>query len=447
MNSGRDPSADNVGGEPIYSIGQLTLEMRGVLGATFSEIWVRGEISQCRPASSGHIYFTLKDEVAVLPAVLWRTAAQRAAFAPAEGVEVLARGSIDVYPPHGKYQFIVRQLEPVGAGALQRAFERMRERLAAEGLFDMARKKPLPLLPRRVVLITSPTGAALRDLVRVLHDRLPGLVVLLKPVPVQGAGAAAEIARAIAWADREARADVLVVGRGGGSLEDLWAFNEEVVARAIAAAATPVVSAVGHETDVTIADLVADVRAATPSQAGELVAPARQDLLRRLDGEGRALFRSCRRTLDAAWLRIEGLGERPVLRPPKAILARFAARWEAAASRLAGHRPRVRLSRMREQVDRCARALRASAPRALAWRIQRVDALAAGLRALSPLAVLERGYALIERLPDDVVATTTPVVVRSVGDVRVGARVRARLGDGGSFDARVESTEPPRAAN
>ncbi|MDA1195855.1 MAG: exodeoxyribonuclease VII large subunit, partial [Planctomycetota bacterium] len=308
-------------GPAVLTVSELTADIRGLLDVTFGDLWVRGEISQPRTPASGHVYLTLKDAGAVLPAVMWRSSATRLRFRLEEGQEVLARGGIDVYPPHGKYQFVIRQLEPVGEGALRLAFEQLRARLEAEGLFAPERKRPLPTLPRRIALVTSRTGAAVRDMVTVIHRRHPGVDLVLLSVRVQGPGAAQEIAAALQRADRDARADVILVGRGGGSLEDLWAFNEEVVARAIAACRTPVVSAVGHETDTTIADLVADLRAATPSQAGELVVPVRAELLERLERERARLVHRMQVRLARAWQRVEALGDRPVLRAGRGLLA------------------------------------------------------------------------------------------------------------------------------
>lgn len=394
------------------TVTELTQELRGVLGATFGEVVVRGEVSQPRRVQSGHVYLTLKDAGAVLPAVIWRGTVARLRLAPEEGMEVLARGGIDVYPPHGRYQLVIRHLEAVGAGALQRAFEQLRQRLEAEGLFAPERKRALPVLPRRIALVTSRTGAAVRDLVRVLHARHPGADLVLVATRVQGAGSAEEIARALALADARAHADVVIVARGGGSLEDLWAFNEEIVARAIAACRTPVVSAVGHETDVTIADLVADVRAATPSHAGELVAPVRAELRRVVQREGTRLAHHLRTRVEHAWQRLEALAERPVLRSPYA-----------------------RLERMRAQLDAAAQRMRVTAPVAVRARRARVEALEGRLRALSPLGVLGRGYSL-----------TTDAgghVVHGVAQAPVGSRLTTRLGDGGEVTSRVEVVHPP----
>lgn len=444
----------------VFTVSSLTGAVRDLLGGALGDVWVRGEISAWRPAASGHVYFTLKDAGAVLPCVLWRAQAQRLRFQPQDGLEVLVGGGVDVYPPHGRYQLQVRTLEPLGAGALQQAFERLRRRLEAEGLFDPARKVPLPPLPRRIALVTSPTGAAVRDLVTVIQRRFPSVTLLLVPVRVQGAGAAEEIARGLAFADRASGADVIVVGRGGGSLEDLWAFNEESVARAIAACRTPVVSAVGHETDVTIADLVADVRAATPSQAGELVVPLRSALLERLAAEQQRLAHRLRVRVDRLWQRLEALAERPVLRGPGALLDPRRRALKHAAARLAAASPRAALRRQRQRLEELAprlapalrrrltlqrarlldlveRAARATRTRLEAARA-RLGGLHQGLRALSPLAVLERGYSLAYGEDGR--------LVRCADDVAVGQALSTRLSDGARILSRIERVSPSGAA-
>jgi exodeoxyribonuclease VII large subunit len=424
-------------------------------------VWVKGEVSQPRPSAAGHLYLTLKDDEAVLPCVLWRSTLASLRFRIEGGQEVVALGGIDVYPPHGTYQLVVRHVEPLGAGALQLAFEQLRRRLEAEGLFAPARKRPLPAMPRRICLVTSRTGAAVRDMVTVVTRRFPGVTILLVDVRVQGAAAAPEVAAGLAFADLHARADVIVCGRGGGSIEDLWAFNEEVVARAIVACRVPVVSAVGHETDVTIADLVADLRAATPSQAGELVVPARDELLQRLFAQAQRLQQRIRTRVDAAWQRLEAIAERPVLRDARGLLlprarhlGHLAKRLEAQspvallrrrAETLAGLASRLpppldrRLAVLRERlVDRSRRStagLRARLERVRAH----VDALDGRLRALSPVAVLGRGYSLTTREDGR--------VVRAGDDVRPGEKILTRVADGATIGSRVEGTSipPPEA--
>jgi exodeoxyribonuclease VII large subunit len=267
----------------IYSVSELTAEIKEHLETQFPELWLRGEISNFKRATSGHLYFTLKDSKAQIPAVIWCATAERLAFALSDGLEVLIRGKVEVYAPHGRYQLIGNQVKAVGEGDLQKAFEQLVKKLEKEGLFDQERKKPLPRLPETIGVVTSPTGAVIQDICSVLGRRYPAAQIVLYPVRVQGEGAPEEIVEAIRYFNRTKnpahQVDVLIIGRGGGSLEDLWAFNDERVARAVFASKIPTVSAVGHQTDFTICDFVADVRAATPSMAAELIAPLATDIL------------------------------------------------------------------------------------------------------------------------------------------------------------------------
>lgn len=449
--------------DDVYTVASLTAHVRDDLRDGYDGIRVVGEISQPRTPRSGHVYLTLQDRDAVLPCVIWRSAAARMRVPVEEGLEVVASGGLDVYLPHGRYQFIIRSLEPVGAGARQLAFERLRKTLADEGLFEQARKKLLPPLPRRIALITSKTGAAVRDMVEVISRRMPGVTLLLLPVRVQGEGAADEIASALLTADAEAAADVIIVGRGGGSLEDLWAFNEEMVARAIAACTTPIISAVGHETDTTIADLVADVRAATPSHAGELVVPDARRLQEQVQGVRHRLGRALRRVLDTRWQRLEALAERPVLRRPARLvqdrreplkhlgarlraarpgeaLARRRALVEGLATRL---RPPVasRIIALRERVERAAAGQREQVVRATHARRETLERLALRMRALSPLRVLARGYSLTERLGDDDLVGGR--LLTSIDALEPGDRLRTRVGGGGIIESAVTRIVAP----
>ena len=263
----------------VVSVSDITRQIKQSLEQRFGRVWVQGEVSNFKRHTSGHLYFTLKDEGAQISATMWRSRAANLLFVPEDGMKVIARGGITVYPPRGNYQIDVEQLTPVGIGELQIAFERLKRKLAAEGLFDESRKRPLPKFPERIGVITSETGAALQDIRTVLARRFSAVELILIPVRVQGAGASDEISGALREMNRYGKVDVIIVGRGGGSLEDLWAFNEEIVARAIAASRIPVVSAVGHEIDFTIADFVADLRAPTPSAAAEMVVPDRAELL------------------------------------------------------------------------------------------------------------------------------------------------------------------------
>ncbi|HEV3263111.1 MAG TPA: exodeoxyribonuclease VII large subunit [Gemmataceae bacterium] len=398
-------------GVKVLSVAELTREVKQLLGEAFSSVWVGGEISNVKKHSSGHIYLTLKDAEAQMPAVVWRGVAMRLRFDPHDGLEVIARGRLDVYPPHGKYQLIIEELQPKGLGALELAFRQLREKLLRLGYFDPKRKKPLPRHPRRVALVTSPTGAAVRDMLEILFRRWPAIEVWVCPVPVQGDGAAAEIAAGIGLLNRLACVDVMIVGRGGGSLEDLWAFNEEAVAHAIYQSRIPVVSGVGHEVDLTIADLVADRRALTPSEAAEIVVPSRDELLQAVQAvEGQL------RQLVAGRLR----------------LARE--RLADLAGRRAFQLPLERV-REREQLldDWSQRLLRAKRQHLIRLR-ERVEAQAARLQALSPLNVLARGYSLSRREADQ-------AVIRSPDQVRPGDLLVTHV-QHGRIISRVESAQP-----
>jgi exodeoxyribonuclease VII large subunit len=278
----------------VWTVVELTARIRDLLEGEFHDLWVEGEVSNCRLAQSGHLYFTLKDAKAQIRCVCFRDQLRLLKFRPEDGLHVTVRGSISVYEPRGEYQIYVEHIEPVGLGALQLAFEQLKKRLEAEGLFAIERKKPLPVLPRRIGVVTSPKGAALRDILRVLRRRFPNLHVIIFPVKVQGEGAAAEIVEAVRYFNRAKLVDVMILARGGGSLEDLWAFNEEILARAIAESEIPIISGVGHETDFTIADFVADVRAATPSQAAEIVVRTRQEFERQIAEHARRLVQRMR---------------------------------------------------------------------------------------------------------------------------------------------------------
>ena len=289
--------------EPIrraFTVSELTGELRGLLNEHFTDIWVSGEISGTKLPASGHYYFTLKDEEAQLRCVCYRMTARYLKFKPQDGVAVLARGRLDVYDARGEVQMIVESLEPLGSGALQFAFEQLKQKLAAEGLFDLSRKRALPPLPERIGIVTSPSGAVIRDILQILERRCPGRHIRIYPAQVQGEGAAVQIAAGVDSFSRSGWPEVVILARGGGSLEDLWAFNEETVARAIVACSAPVISAVGHETDFTIADFVADLRAPTPSAAAEMVISTRQSLLERMDAAQAKLRQATRLTLALA---------------------------------------------------------------------------------------------------------------------------------------------------
>jgi len=427
----------------IYTVSALTREIKSRLETQFPLVWVSGEISNLRLPVSGHYYFTLKDADAQLRAVFFRGNHLHLRFKPQEGGQVLCRGRISVYEARGEYQIIVDYMEPLGAGALAQAFENLKARLQAEGLFDAARKQALPFLPRRLAVVTSPTGAAVRDFLRLLSRRFPDREVLIYPVKVQGAGAAPEIVRALDDLNGYPGVEVIILTRGGGSIEDLWAFNEEMVARAIYRSRIPVVSAVGHEVDFTIADFVADVRAATPSAAVELVLPDRADLERRLTrqgsrllsrlnarvtGERRQVLLNARRLPNLkrrlADLRLkaddraEGLGRRLRVRlnEPRQHL-------RLLASRLGLLSPRRLLAPARHRVDAAGQMLMQSWQRCLERRRRHLDYCGSHLEKLNPLAILARGYAVATTLPEG-------AIIRDAGQAPPGANIRVRLARG-----------------
>jgi exodeoxyribonuclease VII large subunit len=443
-------------GRRIFTVSALTRAVKDTLEGTFGGLWVEGEVSNLRVHTSGHVYFTLKDEEAQIRAVLFRSRVRRLRFEPADGLHVLAFGRLDVYAVRGEYQLVCEILEPKGLGALQLAFEQLKARLAAEGLFDAARKRPLPALPRRVGLVTSPTGAAVRDFLRIVTRRFAGLQVLVCPVRVQGDTASGEIVEALSLLNRMGGLDVIVLARGGGSLEDLWAFNEEPVARAIAASKIPVISAVGHETDVTIADFVADLRAPTPSAAAELVVREKTELVRHLTTLRTRLRQAMGRRTGRHADRLADFRRRRVLTDPGRPLRDWARRLDDLGTRL-GRAMRRHDARAHERLGRVTRALRPgllAAPvrhhqalvRHLGGRLARVvrgetarrrravESLAARLDGLSPLACLARGYAIA--------AFGSGEVLTRADQVETGERITVRLREG-SLGCRVEDVHAP----
>ena len=395
----------------LLGVGQLIAGLNGLLEQRVGRIFVVGEISNLHQANSGHSYFTLKDEGGQIKAALFRGNAQQVRFELEEGREVVAEAEVSIYAARGDLQLIVRSLEPRGVGALQLAFEQMRKRLQAAGLFDEERKQSLPEFPRRIGVVTSPTSAAIRDVLEVASQRFPATPILISPTLVQGDQAPEQIARAIRRLDGAPDLDVILVVRGGGSLEDLWAFNTEVVAHAIADSSVPVISGVGHETDTTIADLVADERAPTPSAAAMQVLPDREAL-------GRLVARDLGRLVGAMESEIE--------------FAR--SRVERLTALLRARSPQSRVAMARTREARARVAARNAIENHLARRRNRLGALAARLDALSPLAVLGRGYALARRVADD-------RIVRRAGDVAVGDELDLQLAEG-TIGASVTRLEP-----
>jgi exodeoxyribonuclease VII large subunit len=437
------------------SVSELTERIQGVLETEFLDVWVEGEISNLRIAASGHWYFSLKDEKAQIRAVVWKSAARLIRFQPKDGLKVLARGGVRVYAPRGEYQVSVEVLEPLGKGSLQQAYEEMKERLGKEGLFDAARKRRLPILPRRIGVVTSPTGAVIQDMLRILSRRFANLEILIYPARVQGEGAAGEIVAGIRALNRIGELDVLIVARGGGSLEDLWSFNEEAVARALAASRIPTISAVGHETDFTIADFVADLRAPTPSAAAELVVQAKDELQARIDAlRGRATG-ALQLRMTRTRARVEALASHRVFAAERGRLhnkaqrvdellrrAELGAHRRLVAARDRGRRTHERLVGLpwaRQIAERRERTARAVERLKLAWaaaaeaRRAAHARLSGKLESLSPLAVLSRGYALAWDAGGR--------LLRSIDAVEAGDAVRVRLADG-AFSATVATKEP-----
>lgn len=439
----------------ILSPSQLNTLARDLLEGSFPNVLVEGEIGNLSQPASGHLYFTLKDARAQVRCALFRPKSQWLKFTPREGLRVLGRGRLTLYEARGDYQLVLDTLEEAGEGALRRAFEELKARLQAEGLFELARKRPLPAFVRRLAVLTSPTGAVVRDIISVLRRRFPLVEVELLAVPVQGEGAAAQIRTMLQTADASGRYDVLLLARGGGSLEDLWAFNDEALARAIAACTTPVVSAVGHETDVSLSDFAADLRAPTPSAAAELLVPDAHHLGTRLTVLQRQLagglanaLRQHMQRVDRAFLRLQA-------QRPQARLAALGDRARQARQRLAQAMQR-RLERERAALRHADATLRAQHPQRtlqrlqerlhelgmrpqalIAQRLQRealhLRGLARSLHAISPLATVARGYSILQQ-PDG-------RVVRSVADTAPGDRLKARLQDG-QLDLQVVAATP-----
>jgi exodeoxyribonuclease VII large subunit len=445
----------------IWPVSELVARVSELVEREYGDVWVEGEISNLRPAPSGHLYFTLKDANAQLPVVFFRRNAMLLRFRPEDGLHVLARGRVSVYEQRGQMQFVAETMEPVGAGSLQLAFEQLKERLKAEGLFDAARKRPLPTFPRTVGIITSPTGAVIRDFLNIVSRRHSGLNVLLCPVTVQGDQAPAEIEAALVELNVSGLADVIVLARGGGSLEDLAAFNSERVARAIVASRLPVVSAIGHETDFTIADFVADLRAPTPSAAAEVITEAQHKIAEHIATQSHRLARAARFQLLQAreCISSSAAAERTESRITT-LLHRLAQRLDelsfrieaALSTQLRRHQlrgaglaaavlrqdSRQSLGQTREDLLACRNRLHRSQERLLHASRATVGALDARLHSLSPLAVLDRGYALV--------LDAEGGLVRSTAQVATGDTVETRLSDG-SFTSRVEATGSRRPAS
>ncbi len=438
----------------VWNVSELTARIGATLAAQFSNLWVEGEVSNFKAAQSGHLYFTLKDAKAQVRCVCFRNQAIRLKFRPEDGMKLIVRGSISVYEPRGEYQIYVEHIEPTGFGALQLAFEQLKKRLQAEGLFDEERKKPLPVMPRRIGVITSPQGAAVRDIIRILRRRFPSMHLIVYPVRVQGDGAAGEIATALKYFSRKQLVDVILLARGGGSIEDLWAFNEEIVARAIAACTIPIVSGVGHESDFTIADFVADVRASTPSAAAEIVVKSReefdrhlQELEHKISQQMKYMLLEWRHRLrelstHIGFRRLEDLlrSHRQLTdeldsRLSNAMQVRFESlrrRYAIASTRMASFDLRGKIGNLGLRLAHRSMELGVRMERFLVDKIQQLERLQLQLDERSPLRVLERGYAICTDSAGSIVRAAEQVSIGSVVSVQlargqIGAEVRRRV--------------------
>jgi len=442
----------------VYSVTELNSAIRAILDQEFRDIWIAGEISGTKLAASGHYYFTLKERDAQLRCVCFRSTHRYLKFKPQDGVAVVVRGRIDVFEARGEYQLLVEFLEPQGHGALQFAFEQLKKKLAAEGLFDAARKRPLPRFPRHIGIVTSPRGAVISDMLHILARRFPGLHIRLFPAAVQGEGAIEEVCRGLEYFSRSRWADLVILARGGGSLEDLWTFNEEAVARAIAASPVPVVSAIGHETDVTIADFVADLRAPTPSAAAELIVCTREELLAGIETSRRHLSQAARYRLAMARRQVDqqvieraisifhrSVGRRlqrideqeyRLRERMRSIIDAGSRALRATESRLRYYDPRPRFARDRRRLEAARVAVLEGMRVDLGRRVNRAQTLTAKLSQLSPLRILDRGYAIV--------TTAGGAIVKAPPDAPPGSPVHIRLGQG-SVDATVmaASETPP----
>jgi exodeoxyribonuclease VII large subunit len=445
----------------IYSIAEVTTLVKVALEERLpGRLTVAGQIGDFRQVSSGHCYFTLKDADSVLPCVMWKSDFREVKFRPETGMAVIATGHIDVYIPGGRYQFYADRLQPAGIGSLQLAFEQMKQRLAAEGLFDEARKKPLPRYPMRIGIVTSPTGAAIEDIADSIYARWPCAKMFLYPVSVQGDTAAGEIAAAIRGLNRRnkrLRLEVLIVGRGGGSLDDLWVFNEEVVARAIAASKIPIISAVGHEIDTTIADFVADARASTPTKAGVIAVPDIADVMDGIDSIQRRIERQLKSRMELSRQQVHGLASCAVFKTPRWLAASAAQRIDeltlrvsrAVHGRLQGLRDRLRgrldeirriephrlLGEKRLETNRLENAIRTAVTAVAGKKRLLLTAVENKVSALDPRAVLRRGYSIT-------IGRDSGAVITSADQVQIGEPIVTELADRRRIDSRVEDIQP-----
>lgn len=438
----------------VYTISGLNAFIKNELENRFPNLWLEGEVSNLKIPQSGHCYLTLKDEKSQIKAIIFKSTLKGIKFSPKEGQHLLCSGRITVYEPRGEYQIVLETVEPKGVGALQLAFEQLKEKLRKKGWFEQERKRPIPPFPKRIGIVTSPTGAAIRDILQIIQRRHPAVNILIHPVPVQGAEAPAAIAKAIDEMNRIGGIDVLIIGRGGGSLEDLWAFNEEIVAEAVFNSAIPVISAVGHETDIVISDFVADLRAPTPSAAAELVVKNHLELAEKINLAQSRLISGYRRILNAFRRELEGNQKRIV--DPRRLIENYAQkcddlmeRLSVAAVRTLNSRkalfgslqslldfqnPSRKLKRMREELNYLAGRLFKQIQHDLLFKRKAVEASASRLNTLGPIDILRRGYSIVRKLP-------AGSILKSTGGVQKGDSIEVILAEG-KMNARVTETNP-----
>lgn len=430
----------------VLTVSELTMEIKDILETKFHDVWVEGEISNLRIPPSGHIYFTLKDDLSQIRAVLFKTRAQRFPFTPEDGLFIICRGRVSLYEKRGEYQLILEEIEPKGIGALQLAFLQLKDRLEREGLFSVSHKKKLPILPQAIGIVTSPTGAVIRDMIQIIHRRFENVRILLYPVRVQGEGAAKEIAEGIEYFNQVKNVDVLIIGRGGGSLEDLWAFNEEIVARAIFDSKIPIISAVGHETDYTISDFVADLRAPTPSAAAELVVRDKGELENSIYYLWDSLNKEFLRSIEEIRANLNQL-KKGLVDPKKKIEGYFTRldnlfnrfnrfilwdfkrkrdRERHLVERLLSQNPKQKIRNLRTILEEVLKHLERNMKHSLNIREQKIQVNIGKLDSLSPYSILKRGYSITRRLPD-------LKILRDVSEVIIGDKVEVRLFKGVLF--------------
>ena len=391
----------------IYSVSEITRDIRGLLEGAFTKVWVEGEISNLTMHSSGHCYFSIKDENSVLSCVMFKNSAYKLKFKIEDGMSIVCFGRVSVYDKRGQYQLYVEVIEPKGIGSLQLAFTQLKEKLLQEGLFDDSHKKPIPYLPEKIGIVTSKTGAAIKDMIHVIERRFPKMYIILYPTKVQGDGAAENIAEGIRAFNLLGDVDVIIIGRGGGSIEDLWAFNEEVTARAIYESSIPVISAVGHEVDYTISDFVADLRAPTPSAAAELVVPRKEDVLDNIDSFKQKLKIALKNSIDMAKKHLDGIMKHHAFKTPQVLMQQH-----------------------QQKVDEYTKALKSNLSYFVNIKKRTLDGAKGKLDALSPVAILQRGYSITMTYPEN-------DIIKDASKVKSKTRIKTRLGLG-EIISRVE---------